>query len=54
MTVAIFDDETKRWLVFRREDAIGDFATWAEANAIRETKPQEETAPAWTPKSGGY
>jgi hypothetical protein len=54
-TITIFDDETKHWLVFRRTDAIGDFATWAEADAIRETdKPETDDAPVWTPKSGGY
>ncbi len=50
-------DESNRWYLFDANDALGDFATWDEANALRAKlagENQTDDAPAWNPKSGGY
>jgi hypothetical protein len=46
-----------KWLLFDRATALGEFATWADAARLRgriAKDVEQDSAPAWTPKSGGY
>jgi hypothetical protein len=51
-------DDRNRWSVFDTSTALGTFDTWAKADKFRKSlqpkQSKDDTAPAWTPKSGGY
>jgi hypothetical protein len=51
-------DEYGRWHVFDRSTALGIFDSWRDAADLRDKltvgQANDDSAPAWTPKSGGY